>query len=50
VFVTFIYLLPAVVVTIENLSPARIHTPEHAWTGLRPVAGQPPDASEGNLA
>ena len=30
VFVTFIYLLPAVVVTIENLSPARAHAPEDA--------------------
>jgi len=30
VFVTFIYLLPAVVVTIDNLSPARTHATGHA--------------------
>ncbi len=35
VFVTFIYILPAVTVTIDNLSPAGAHAPEHAWPGSR---------------
>ena len=50
VFVTFIYLLPAVVVTIDNLSPARTPAQEHARSGLRTFAGQPPNTSEGDVA
>ena len=49
VFVTFIYLLPAVAVTIDNLSPARTQAQEHVRPGLRTIAGQTRNASEAEV-
>lgn len=40
VWVTFAYMVPAVVVTIQLLSPPRIPGPDQTQAGLRRVAGQ----------
>jgi putative membrane protein len=44
--VTIIFLTPAVVVTIQILSPQSAHLPEETWAGLGRIAGQPLDASK----
>jgi hypothetical protein len=43
---TFIFLVPAVMVTLEILSPQRIDSPVKAWPGLRRIPGEPLDASK----
>jgi cytochrome c oxidase assembly factor CtaG len=35
VYITFAYLLPAVVITMQILSPRGRRDPEHAWTAMR---------------
>lgn len=42
---TFVYLIPAVVVTIQILSLQRAPLAEETWAGSRRIAGQPLDAS-----
>jgi putative membrane protein len=46
VCVTLIFLIPAVVVTLEILSPQRVYLPEETWAGLHGIPGQPLDASK----
>ena len=46
VSVTFIFLVPAVVVTMQILSPQRSHLPDATYTGLNRITGQPFDASK----
>jgi hypothetical protein len=46
VSVTIIFLVPAVVVTIDILSPQRAHLPEETWAELDRLAGQRLDASK----
>jgi cytochrome c oxidase assembly factor CtaG len=46
VSVTIIFLVPAVVVTIQILSPGRANLPAQAWPALNRIAGQPLDPSK----
>jgi putative membrane protein len=46
VCVTLIFLIPAVVVTLEILSPQRVYLPEETWAGLKGISGQPLDTSK----
>jgi putative membrane protein len=46
VSVTFIFLVPAVVVTIQILSPQRAHLPDETCAGLHRIAGHRLDASK----
>jgi putative membrane protein len=46
VSVTIIFLIPAVVVTIDVLSPQKAHLPEETWAGLDGIAGHRFDASK----
>ena len=46
VCVTVIFLVPAVVVTIQILSPQTGHSAEESWAGLRRIADQRLDASK----
>jgi cytochrome c oxidase assembly factor CtaG len=46
VSVTIIFLVPAVVVTIQILSPGRATLPAQPWPTLNRIAGQPLDASK----
>jgi putative membrane protein len=45
VCVTVIFLVPAVVVTMQILSPQKAHLGEKSWAGLHRIASQPLDAS-----
>jgi cytochrome c oxidase assembly factor CtaG len=49
VSVTFIYLVPAVMVTVEILSPPKNDPREHARFGQNTIAGQSPHASEAEV-
>jgi putative membrane protein len=46
VCVTIIFLIPAVVITMQILSPQRARLPEETWAGCETIAGQPFDASK----
>jgi putative membrane protein len=46
VCVTIIFLVPAVVVTMQILSPERSRLPEETWAGLHRIAGQSLGASK----
>jgi hypothetical protein len=46
VCVTIIFLVPAVVVTMQILSPQRPHLPDATCAGLNRIAGQSLDASK----
>lgn len=46
VSVTIIFLIPAVVVTMEILSPQKAYLSEESWPGLRRIAGEPLDVSK----
>jgi putative membrane protein len=46
VSVTIILLVPAVVVTLEILSPGRKRLSQETWAGLQRIPGQPIDASK----
>ena len=46
VSVTLIFIVPAVVVTIEILSPRTVYLPGESWGGLQRIPGQPLDASK----
>ena len=46
VCVTLIFLIPAVIVTLEILSPQRVSLPEETWAELKGISGQPLDASK----
>jgi len=48
--VTFIYLVPAVVITIQLLAPAMTDPVELTQPGLHTITGQPPDASQMEVA
>src|ERR1700733_9965179 len=45
VCVTLLFLVPAVVVTHEMLSPQKVYLPEETWAGLPGIPGQPFDSS-----
>jgi putative membrane protein len=49
VCVTIIFLVPAVVVTIQILSPERANLPAQTWPALNRIAGQPLDASKSEV-
>ena len=49
VSVTIIFLVPAVVVTIQILSPGSANLPAHPWPALNRIAGQPLDASKSEV-
>jgi putative membrane protein len=44
--VTLIFLVPAVVVTLEILSPRKLYLQEDTWAGLQRIPSQPRDASK----
>ena len=44
--VTMILLVPAVIVTLEILSPGKTHQPGESWVAFHRIAGQPLDASK----
>ena len=44
--VTVILLVPAVIVTLENLSPGKRHQRGESWVAFHKIAGQPLDASK----
>ena len=46
VSVTIIFLVPAVVVTLEILSPRGMSSAQDTWAGLQRIPGQPIDASK----
>lgn len=46
VCVTILLLVPAVVVTMQILSPDRAHLPKETWAGIHTIADQPLDASK----
>lgn len=46
VCVTVIFLVPAVVVTMQILSPQRAHLPEEDWAAFHKIASQPLNASK----
>jgi cytochrome c oxidase assembly factor CtaG len=47
--VTVIFLVPAVIVTLEILSPQRGNLPQKTWAGLQGIRGQPLDASKSEV-
>jgi cytochrome c oxidase assembly factor CtaG len=49
VSVTIIFLVPAVVVTIQILSPGSANLPARPWPALNRIAGQPLDASKSEI-
>ncbi len=49
VSVTIIFLVPAVVVTIQILSPGSANLPAQPWPALNGIAGQPLDASKSEV-
>ncbi len=49
VSVTIIFLVPAVVVTIQILSPGSANLPAQQWPALNGIAGQPLDASKSEV-
>ena len=49
VSVTIIFLVPAVVVTIQILSPGSANLPAQPWPALNRIAGQPLDASKSEV-
>jgi putative membrane protein len=44
--VTIILLVPAVIVTLEILSPRKTHGPRESWVEFHRIVGQPPDTSK----
>ena len=50
VCVTIIFVVPAVVVTMQILSPERSHLPEETCAGLNRITGQPFDASKWEIS
>jgi|GraSoi2013_115cm_1033766.scaffolds.fasta_scaffold01231_5 cytochrome c oxidase assembly factor CtaG len=46
VCVTVIFLVPAVIVTLEILSPQRVYLPEETWPGLQRMPGRPLEGSK----